>query len=149
MAAKRQNADGLGVKFGSYVKDSSNYTNKWRAISTLSPIQVAECFFDLTKIADATTTYPADLNNDGTNDGFTEGDFNFPAYSSILRVTIVVDEAAAGGTSITVGTYGKTGTAISATSLVTATEGVKANLCLLYTSPSPRDGATSRMPSSA
>ena len=24
-----------------------------------------------------------------------------------------------------------------------------ANICLLYTSPSPRDGATSRMPSSA
>ena len=26
---------------------------------------------------------------------------------------------------------------------------VRVNICLLYTSPSPRDGATSRMPSSA
>ena len=26
---------------------------------------------------------------------------------------------------------------------------LKINVCLLYTSPSPRDGATSRMPSSA
>jgi len=128
MAAKWQNADGLGVKFGSYVKDPSNYTNKWRAISTLSPIQVAECFFDLTKIATGTVSYPADLNNDGTNDGFTEGDFNFPAYSSILRVTLIVDEAGAGGTSFTVGTYGKTGSAIAATALITATEGVLANI---------------------
>ena len=29
------------------------------------------------------------------------------------------------------------------------TEGVKVNTCLLYTSPSPRDNTTSRMPSSA
>ena len=30
-----------------------------------------------------------------------------------------------------------------------ADAGVNPNTCLLYTSPSPRDGATSRMPSSA
>ena len=30
-----------------------------------------------------------------------------------------------------------------------ASEGVEAHLCLLYTSPSPRDLSTSRMPSSA
>ena len=31
----------------------------------------------------------------------------------------------------------------------TITNGTKSETCLLYTSPSPRDGATSRMPSSA
>ena len=34
-------------------------------------------------------------------------------------------------------------------SLNAAVDGLKAKDCLLYTSPSPRDGATSRMPSSA
>ena len=33
--------------------------------------------------------------------------------------------------------------------IVEATEGRKAQVCLLYTSPSPRDGLLSRMPSSA
>lgn len=128
MAAKHQNADGLGVKYGSYVTDPKNYTNKFRHINTEGVISQAEMTFDLSKITAGTVAYPADLNNDGTNDGFTEGDFNFPAYSSILRVTVIVEEAAAGGTSVTVGTYGKTGTAIAATGLVTATEGVLANL---------------------
>lgn len=128
MAAKWQNADGLGVKFASYVTDSKNYTNKFRHLDMDGLIQQAVMEFDLSKITAGTVAYPADLNNDGTNDGFTEGDFNFPAYSSILRVTLIVDEAAAGGTSITVGTYGKTGSAQTATGLITATEGVLANL---------------------
>ncbi len=128
MTAKWQNADGLGVKFADYVKDSKNYTNKFRHVDVSGVIQQAEMEFDLSKITGGTVAYPADLNNDGTNDGFTEGDFNFPAYSSILDAVIVMDEAAAGGTSITVGTYTKTGSAIAATGLVTATEGVLANL---------------------
>ncbi len=128
MSAKWQNHDGLGVKFASYVKDPKNYINKFRAVDMDGAVSQAIMSFDLSKIAAGTVVYPADLNNDGTNDGFTEGDFNFPAYSSILRVILVVDEAAAGGTSITVGTYGKTGSAQTATGLITATEGVLANL---------------------
>ena len=33
--------------------------------------------------------------------------------------------------------------------IVTSTDGVGTKICLLYTSPSPRDGLLSRMPSSA
>lgn len=126
MPAKWQNADGLGVKFPSYTKDSANYVNKFRALNEEGIIQRAVMEVDLTKISG--TFYPADLNNDGTNDGFTEEHFNFPAYASILRVIYIARTAAAGGTSITVGTYQKNGTAIAATSLLTATEGVLANL---------------------
>lgn len=128
MSAKYQNADGLGVKFGNYVTDPKNYINKFREVDRPGHVRQAICSFDLTKIPTGTVAYPADLNNDGTLDGFTEGDFNFPAYSSVLRVIVIVDEVAAGGTSFTVGTYNKAGTAIVATGLVTATEGVLANI---------------------
>ena len=126
--AKWQNADGLGVKFGNYVKDAGNYVNRFRDVDRSGVIKVAVCEVDLTKIATGTVTYTSDLNNDGTNDGFNEGDFNFPAYSSILRVYYIARTAAAGGTSFTVGTYAKTGAAQTATGLVTATEAVLANL---------------------
>jgi len=125
--AKWTNADGLQVPFPNYYKDEGNFVNRFTPVKTFGVIKQAEAFLDLAR-APAGTQYPADLNNDGTNDGFSTADFYLPAYSSVLRVTLVVQEAAAGGTSITIGTYGLTGTAISATSLVTATEGVLANL---------------------
>lgn len=83
---------------------------------------------DLTKIGNGLTGYPADLNNDGTTDGFDDGDFYLPANSTPLRVFAVTTEAAVGGTSFTVGTYKKDGTIISANSLITATEAVTANV---------------------
>jgi len=128
MAAKWQNADGLGVKFASYVKDAKNYVNRFRLVDTSGAIWHALCYYDLTQIPTGTVTYTADLDNDGTRDGFTEGDFNFPAYTSILDTVVVADTAAAGGTSIKVGTFLKAGTAIDDDFMVTATEGVKANL---------------------
>ena len=129
MAAPWQNADGLSVKFPNYYSDHKNFVNRLRGIGeTLGAVKQAVFEYDLSKIAAGGTTWTRDLNNDGTNDGFDTGDFYLPAYSSILRVTLLVTTAAAGGTSITLGTYGLTGTAISATSLITATEGVLANL---------------------
>lgn len=127
MAAKWQNADGLAQAFGNFWSDPKNFTNRPRAVNKLGAIKELWFDYDLAR-APAGTQYPADLNNDGTNDGFTTGDVYLPAYSSVLRVTLVVTEAAAGGTSITLGTYGLTGSAVSATSLITATEGVIANL---------------------
>lgn len=128
MPAKWNNADGLGVKFGNYVSDQRNYVNKFRQVDTDGPVKIAIMDVDLTRVPAGGVYYPADLNNDGTNDGFTEGDFNFAPHTSILRVTYLTRVAAAGGTSITVGTYAKTGAAQTATGLVTATEGVLANL---------------------
>lgn len=123
-----QNADGLTVKFPDYYKDAGNFTNRPRATRRSGSIKEIVFDYDLAKLADGTTTYTSDLNNDGTADGFNTGDIYLPAYSSVLRATLLVTEAAAGGTSITLGTYGLTGTAVSATSIITATEGAKANI---------------------
>lgn len=128
MAVPWQNADGLQVPFGNFWSDPKNFTNRARATNKLGAIREVWIDYDLTKIAAGTTWFPADLNNDGTNDGFSLGDAYLPAYSSVLRVILLVTEAAAGGTSITLGTYTLAGSAISATSLITATEGVLANL---------------------
>jgi hypothetical protein len=128
MAAKWNNPDGLGVKFGNYVSDPRSYVNRFRQVNTDGPVKIAVMDVDLTRVPAGGVFYPADLNNDGTYDGFNEGDFNFAPYTSILRVTYLTRVAAAGGTSITVGTYAKTGAAQTATGLMTATEGVLANL---------------------
>ena len=45
--------------------------------------------------------------------------------------------------------YSETGTLNEGTSAISAAERYLSNCCLLYTSPSPRDYAASRMPSSA
>lgn len=123
-----QNADGLTVKFPDYYKDAGNFTNRRRTTRRSGSIKEIVFDYDLAKLADGTTTYTSDLNNDGIADGFNTGDIYLPAYSSVLRAILLVTEAAAGGTSITLGTYGLTGTAVSATSIITATEGAKANI---------------------
>lgn len=128
MAKKWTNADGLQVPFGNYWNDKSNFVNKLRVVSTDGVIKQAVIEYDLSVIAAGTTAYPSDLNNDGTPDGFDLDSTYLPANTSVLRTTVYVKEAAAGGTSITVGTYQRDGTAIAATGLVTATEGVLANL---------------------
>lgn len=121
------NADGLLVKFPTYYKDSGNYVNRFRSVNTEGGRKLAVADVDFTKIATGTVTYTSDLNNDGTNDGFSEGDFYLPANAHVLSVYFVSTETGVGGTSFTVGTYDKTAGAISATGLVTATEGVVAN----------------------
>lgn len=128
MAAPYVNADGLQVYFGDTWRDGKNFTNRARAVKTEGAIKQIVFDYDLSKIAASTVSYTSDLNNDGTNDGFNTGDTYLPANSSVLRVTLFVKTLAAGGTSITLGTYGLTGTAIDADGLITATEGVLANL---------------------
>lgn len=129
MAAPWQNADGLTVKFANYYNDPVNFVNRARGVSTMGFIKQAIYEYDLTRIPTGTVAYTSDLaSNDGTRDGFNTGDWYLPANSSVLRATLVVRTAAAGGTSITMGTYGLTGSAIVATGLITATEGVLANL---------------------
>lgn len=124
------NADGLQVEFGDFWSDPKNFVNRARAVNTLGAVKQIHVDVDLTRIADGTITYTADLNNDGTADGFSDKDVRLPAYASVLRVTYVAKTTAVGGTSITVGTFTKTGTAIDADGLVTATEGVTANMAI-------------------
>lgn len=123
-----QNADGLQVKFPNYYGDGSNFVNRARAVSTMGNVKELEIDFDLSKIPSGTTSFHADLNNDGTLDGWSDEDPFIPANAAIVSVHVVMTVAAAGGTSFTVGTYQQAGTTISANSLVTATEGVLANI---------------------
>lgn len=128
MAAKWTNGDGLGVKFGNYASDPVNFVNRSRSVDNDGAVKQLIFDYDLSRIPAGTVSYSEDRNNDGTRDGFSIGDVYLPAYASVLRTILYVKTAAAGGTSITMGTYGLTGTAIAATGLITATEGVLANL---------------------
>lgn len=123
-----QNADGLLQKYPDYYKDRANFVNRPRTLNTMGHVKVVEIDYDLTQIAAGTTGYPVDLNNDGTKDGFTTGEVYLPAYSSVLRCIVLPTVSAAGGTSFTLGTFALTGAAIDADGIVTATEGVTANL---------------------
>lgn len=126
MAKPWTNADGLQVKFANYWNDKTNFVNRPRAIEMDGMVKQLVIDYDL--VVSAGVQYTADLNNDGTADGFDLMDTYLPAYASVLRTVVYVSEAAAGGTSITLGTFQRNGTAISANSLITATEGVLANL---------------------
>lgn len=129
MSAPWTNPDGLQVKFGNYYREAGNFVNVPRALPSKGGL-VKEIVidYDLAELGANGVSYTSDLNNDGTRDGFNTGDCCLPANASVLRVVVVASVAAAGGTSITLGTFGLTGSAISANSLITATEGVVANL---------------------
>lgn len=123
------NPDGLQVKFPNYYKDPANFVNRPRALPSKGGlIKEIVIDYDLARLGASGVSYTSDLNNDGTLDGFNTGDCALPAYASVLRVTVVAKTAAAGGTSVTLGAFGLTGTAIDADGLITATEGVVANL---------------------
>jgi hypothetical protein len=129
MSAPWTNPDGLQVKFPNYYRNPANFVNRPRALPSKGGlIKEIVIDYDLPRLGASGVSYTADLNNDGTLDGFHTGDIYLPANASVLRVTLVASEVAVGGTSITLGTFGLTGTAISANSLITATEGVLANL---------------------
>lgn len=120
------NPDGLVVKFaGDY---RSKKVNKARAVDTDGLVKQIVFDYDLTKLAAGTTSFTADLNNDGTNDGFTTSDVSLPIGATVLRTTLSVSEAATGGTSVVFGTFREDGTAIDADGLLSATLGVVANL---------------------
>lgn len=122
-----QNSDGLTVRFPIDFISNPRAVNRVTALNTRGAIKELEIDVDLTKIPTGTVSYTSDLNNDGTLDGFNTGDTYLPADSSVLRITWIAKDAAAGGTSFTVGTYALTGAAIDADGLITATEGVLAN----------------------
>lgn len=128
MAAPWQNADGLTVPFPNFWADPYNQRNRLSTPRTAGEVKEAFMDVDLTLLPAGTTSYTSDLNNDTVRDGFNTGDDRLPADAAIVQVRAVVREAAAGGTSFTVGTYQLNGTAINATGLITATDGALANI---------------------
>ena len=127
MAASYQNEDGLQVKFASYYQDPANFVNRPRELNKDGLVREIVIDYDLAQLGANGVSYTSDLNNDGTRDGFNTGDTYLPAHSVPLRVTLIATEAAVGGTTLTLGTFGLTGTAIDADGLITATEGAIAN----------------------
>lgn len=122
------NADGLQVPFGNYWSSPENFVNRAQAVNRLGIIKELAVDVDFTRIPTGTVAYTIDLNNDGTADGFSDGDLAIAANASIIGAYFVSTQTAVGGTSFTVGTYKKDGTAVAATGFFTATEGVTANM---------------------
>lgn len=122
------NADGLLVKYGEYYKTPANFVNRSRMLSTMGSTIVIEMDVDLVQLGAGGISYTTDLTNSGTVNGFNIGDVSIPPNSSITAATLIVDTAAAGGTSIIVGTYQANGTAVSNNGIITTTAGAVANL---------------------
>ena len=121
------NADGLQVRFASDWRSNALRKNRPGTLSTMGAIKTIELDYDLAAFP-AGVNYSADLNNDGTLDGFYTGDVHLPAYASIVDVYVVATETAVGGTSLAVGTFTKAGAAIDADGMVTAATAITANL---------------------
>lgn len=122
------NADGLQVRFGSDWTSPALRKNRPGKVNSFGTIKEIEIDFDLKQIAAGATNFSADLNNDGTNDGFYNGDVSIPAFSSIVGGYVVSGETAVGGTSMKISLYQANGTVISDGGLLTAAAGVTANL---------------------
>lgn len=121
------NADGLQVKFGEYYRNPANFVNRSRQALTAGPSQILEMDVDVTQLAASAVSFTTDINNDGTLDGFNIGDPFIPAWAGVTSAVFIVNTPFTGGTSIQVGLYQASGTALNATGLMTATEGAIAN----------------------
>lgn len=122
------NPDGLQVRFASDWKQNALRTNRPGTVNSYGAVKEIVIDYDLKKLPATGTNFSADLNNDGTNDGFYEGDVHLPAHASIVGGYVVSGEAAAGGTSIEIGLYTKAGATLDANGLLTTTGGATAVL---------------------
>jgi hypothetical protein len=104
--AQWQNDDGLTVRFGQdQARETASLMAKTWSVGPLNYMALDLNFDDL-------PTFTTDLNNDGTNNGFSDQDAYIPAGSYITRAWIVVETAFAGGTSYNLGFYNQAGTVI-------------------------------------
>ncbi len=106
--AQWQNDDGLTVRFG---QDQARETQSLMA----APVGVGPVRYMVVDINyDDLPTFTTDLNNDGTNNGFSDQDAYIPAGSYIRDAYVIVETAFAGGTDYDIGLYDKTGSALDA-----------------------------------
>ncbi len=106
--AQWQNDDGLTVRFG---QDQARETKSLMAPAAgVGPVRymVVDINFD------DLPTFTTDLNNDGTNNGFSDQDAYIPTGSYIKSASLIVETAFAGGTSYNIGLYNAAGSAIDA-----------------------------------
>jgi hypothetical protein len=120
------NADGLRIKHGRENKRENSFVVK--SVKTFGTETELVIDFDLAS-APAGTQFTTDRNNDGTKDGFFLGDVHLPNGAlPTSAVLIMTDEAAAGGTSLTLGAYQLDGTVIDADGFITAANASTANM---------------------
>lgn len=110
------NNDGLLVRFG-----TEQGKRNARPGSTQSNSKEQELILEVELTGPARTIYSADLNNDGTPDGFTGLDSLLPAQAHITGQRVIVLETPAGGTNYAVGTYETDGTVDDADGIRTTT----------------------------
>jgi len=115
------NADGLNIKFGVTKPDNLAQGGEVRSNGSRHTLTYR---FDYT----AVPSFTADLNNDGTKNGFSLQDVGVPAGASVESAKLRVGTAWAGGTSLAVGSYQDAGGVIDADGYIDATAGATANL---------------------
>ncbi len=101
------NDDGLQVPFG---QDQARETQSimGKATTPVMEYMVVDINWD------DLPTFTADLNNDGTLNGFSDSDAYIPAGSYITRATLIVTTLFAGGTDYDLGFYEQDGSVIDA-----------------------------------
>lgn len=103
------NPDGLEVRFGN---DQGDRATKAGVTTGAGKRRELVLLVDLKKLSIGGRTYSADLNNDGTLDGFNSANTPLPAGAKILGFNEIVLEAPATTTgTYSVGTYLENGTA--------------------------------------
>jgi hypothetical protein len=104
------NDDGLQVPFGQdQARETASIPGK--AVGGVKQYMVVDINFD------DLPTFTADLNNDGTRNGFSDSDDYIPAGSYITKASLIVETLFAGGTSYNIGTYEQDGTLIDVDSI--------------------------------
>jgi hypothetical protein len=109
MANSWVNDDGLLIRYG-----TSQGNRGARPGSTQSNSKEQELVLDVELTGAARTIYGADLDNDGTDDGFTNLDGGLPDNAFITGQRVITLVTPAGGTNFAVGTYQADGTEIDA-----------------------------------
>ena len=108
--AQWQNNDGLTVRFGQdQARETQSLMGKTGQVGPKEYMVVDINWDDL-------PTFTTDLNNDGTNNGFSDQDAYIPAGSYITKASLIVETtfASAGATTLSIGTAVKAGTALDA-----------------------------------
>jgi hypothetical protein len=122
------NADGLKVRFAGYQGQKRTRKNTFVEVKTSGNYREAICHYDLTLIPTTTISYTTDRTNNGVVDGFNSGDFYIPANSTVLSCDMFAFVTAVGGTAVEVGGYKEDGTVIDRDGLITAANGVIADM---------------------
>lgn len=105
------NSDGLEVRFGS---DIGSRGSKAAVTTGAGKLRELVLTVDLAALGANGTGFTSDLNNDGTPEAFNSSNTPLPIGSVIHAVRLITVEAAAGGTSFSVGTYQEDGTVVDA-----------------------------------